>query len=62
MSRRTAHTTWRMPLLLAGLTVAGLLAGLLGDDGFDALSWLGLGVPVAVTLWAAFVGRGQGSA
>lgn len=62
MSRRTARATWRMPLLLAGLTVAGLLAGLLGDGGFDALSWLGLGVPAAVTLWAAFVGRGQGSA
>ncbi len=60
MSRATAHSTWRMPLLLAALTVTGLLAGLLGDDGFDALCWLGLGVPAAVTLWAAFCSRGQG--
>jgi hypothetical protein len=40
-----------IPLQLALLSAIGLLAALIGDDLWDALSWLGLGVPVAVILW-----------
>ena len=40
-----------IPLLLAGLTAIGLLSGVLDDGIWDALSWLGLGAPLAVIAW-----------
>lgn len=46
--------TWPMPVLLGALSLGGLAAGILGDGAWDALCWIGLGVPVAVTagwLW-----------
>ena len=42
---------WRVPLVLAALTVLGLVAGLLGDGWLDALSWLGLGIPALIGCW-----------
>jgi hypothetical protein len=38
------------PLVIALLTAAGLFAALLGDDVWDALSWVGLGVPAYLAL------------
>ena len=35
------------PALLAALSFAGLIVALLDDGLFDALGWLGLGIPVA---------------
>ncbi|MGY8527509.1 hypothetical protein [Paracidovorax citrulli] len=43
--------TWPMPILLALLSLGGLAAGIFGDGAWDALCWLGLGIPVAVTAW-----------
>ncbi|MCO4863220.1 hypothetical protein MKD38_16135 [Cupriavidus sp. WGlv3] len=46
--------TWPMPVLLGALSLGGLAAGIFGDGAWDALCWVGLGVPVAVTggwLW-----------
>ncbi len=40
-----------MPLLLAFLSVGGLVAGLLGDGIWDMLSWLSLGVLLATVGW-----------
>ncbi|NSX13677.1 hypothetical protein HTY52_06245 [Cupriavidus taiwanensis] len=54
--------TWPMPLLLGALSLGGLAAGIFGDGAWDALCWVGLGVPVAVTarwLWRQWRGRGQ---
>lgn len=45
------RSVWRIPLLLALLSVVGLLSALLGDDVWDALSWAALGAPVAVIVW-----------
>ncbi|HET6223908.1 MAG TPA: hypothetical protein VFE11_17155 [Dongiaceae bacterium] len=53
--RRSVRRVFAIPLLLAVLSAIGLLSALLGDNFWDALSWLGLGVPVAVILW--FVAR-----
>lgn len=40
---------WGWPILLAVLTVSGLLAALLGEEGrWLWLSWGALGVPLAV--------------
>jgi len=46
-----------MPLLLAALTAAGLLAGLLGQGWLKPACWLSLGLPAAVSLWALFWSR-----
>lgn len=42
---------WRIPLVLAALTLAGLVAGLLGDGWFDMLAGIGLGIPVLLCLY-----------
>lgn len=40
------------PGLIAALGAAGLFAALLGDGAWDALAWLGLGIPA----WLGFRG------
>jgi hypothetical protein len=42
---------WGMPILLGAMTAVGLVAGLLGDGWWDAVSVVGLGVPVFVGAW-----------
>jgi hypothetical protein len=51
--RPTPHPTaaiYRIPLLIALISAVGLASALLGDGIWDALSWLALGVPVALAL------------
>ncbi|MDR5820245.1 MULTISPECIES: hypothetical protein [unclassified Caballeronia] len=45
-----ARKIWTIPLLLAALTLFGLLSALLGTGVWHALAWLTLAVPVAVVL------------
>ncbi len=40
--------TW--PLWIALIGAAGLFAALLGDGGWDVLAWVGLGVPVGLSI------------
>lgn len=67
MRRRSAWAIFAVPALIAVLTGAGLLTGLLGDGPWDAASWVGLGVPVLVAARCysgrvpAAVGRKLGS-
>lgn len=42
---------WRVPILLGALTLVGLLSALIGDDAWDALSWITLGIPIVVGTW-----------
>jgi len=42
---------WRWPLVLAVLSLVGLVAALLADGPWDTLSWVALAVPVAVSAW-----------
>lgn len=42
---------WGMPVLLALLTVVGLLSALLGDGHWNMLSAIALGAPVAAGAW-----------
>ncbi|UXY53504.1 hypothetical protein [Pseudomonas tohonis] len=37
-----------VPALLAALTATGLVGALLGDGIWDALAWVGLGIPAAL--------------
>lgn len=44
--------TFAVPAVIAVASLVGLIAALLGDGAFDAVSWLALGVPLAVVAWA----------
>lgn len=44
---------WRMPVLLAVLTLFGLLAALLGIGIWHAAAWLAMLAPIVVSLWFA---------
>jgi hypothetical protein len=50
--RQSLWGVFAAPLGIALLSVIGLVAALTGDGMRDAVAWIGLGVPVAVTLWA----------
>ena len=41
---------YQIPLVLAAITIAGLLFALFGDGGWDTLSWIFLAIPVAVII------------
>jgi hypothetical protein len=48
---RPRSELWRIfrgPLLLSVLTGLGLISALPGDDWWDVLSWLALGLPLAL--------------
>lgn len=57
MTRRKAprhglRTIFAMPLAIAILSSVGLVSALMGDGWQDAISWLGLAVPVLIVGWA----------
>jgi hypothetical protein len=52
MKNKTRRAVFGMPLAIGLLTAAGLFAALLGDDAWDVLAWVGLGIPVAISLVA----------
>lgn len=47
---------WLWPLVIALLSMSGLIAGLVSDGIGDWLSWVALGLPVAISL-KALAGR-----
>jgi hypothetical protein len=51
------RSTWTLPIVIFVASLVGLVSALTGDGWRDALSWIGLGVPVAATLWAWRVQR-----
>lgn len=53
-TQRPLLRVFAIPLLLGMLSIVGLLSALLGDDAWDALSWLTLGVPCVVIAWYWF--------
>ena len=50
---------WKRPIQIGIATTIGLLAALLGDGGWDLLSAVTLGVPVAVAAWLGLVRRSR---
>lgn len=40
-----------VPIVLGVVSTIGLIAALVGDDIWDAIGWIGLGIPLAVTVW-----------
>ena len=51
--RQTTGDIFRWPLWLGVLTVVGLASALFGNEGWDALSWIALAIPLAVLGWKA---------
>jgi hypothetical protein len=48
---------WSWPRALAVLSAVGLIGGMLGDGGWNWLTWIGLGVPCVVAAWFGMLGR-----
>jgi hypothetical protein len=48
--RRSLRQVFAAPMFLALLGIVGLISALLGDDLWDVLSWVALGVPVLAIL------------
>ena len=46
--KRGLWKIFRWPLLMALLSLFGLLSALIGDEFYDLLSWLSLGVPLVL--------------
>lgn len=46
---------WGWPFVLGLLTASGLITALVSESWGDAWSWCGLGVPVAVIAWCAWL-------
>lgn len=42
---------WQTPLVVAAITLVGLIAALVGDGWHDTVSWAGLAVPVGLVAW-----------
>lgn len=47
-----------IPLAIGLLSAVGLSAALLGDGVWDSLSWIGLGIPASIGVWALVKWRG----
>lgn len=45
------QSTFALPLLIGLLSALGLFSALLGDGAWDAVAWLGLGLPAALGCW-----------
>ncbi len=59
--QRSALQIFAFPIVLGVLSAVGLVAALLGDDVWDAVSWLALGLPCVVMAWFWFgAGRMSG--
>jgi hypothetical protein len=43
-----------VPALIAITSLTGLVVALLDDGAWDVIGWIGLGIPVAVLVWARF--------
>lgn len=48
---RLSRAIYFFPAVIGVSTGAGLVAALIGDGIWDVASWIGLGIPIAVTSW-----------
>lgn len=54
MKNSTFWKVFAAPAAIAVLTLAGLFAALLGDGGWDVLSWFAMGISTALSLKGLF--------
>lgn len=55
--RRTLLEIFGWPAIIAGLSLVGLIAALIGNGAHDVLSWATLAVPLGAIIWARKVRR-----
>lgn len=48
---RSLWQIFRAPMWIGVLSLIGLIAALVGDNLYDALSWLALGIPCVLAIW-----------
>jgi hypothetical protein len=48
---------WKWPIAIAAITLLGLIAGLVGDGGWDWLAAICLGLPVVLSVWLGVMRR-----
>ena len=60
--RRGLWMIFRWPLLLALVSLFGLISALVGDELYDLLSWLSLGAPLLLLAVVAWRLRGKSGA
>lgn len=46
--RQTTRQIFAVPLVLAILSIIGLVSALVGDGMWDGLSWIALAIPIAL--------------
>lgn len=51
-SPQSLGQVFAVPLVIAVLSLVGLVAALTGDGARNALSWIALAVPVLAVIWA----------
>jgi len=56
---RPLRQVFRWPAVLAAISLAGLLAALIGDGAWDGVSCLALAAPVAIGLWGLLRASGR---
>ena len=59
--KRSFLQMWGWPIAIAVSTLAGLIAGLVGDGGWDLLAAIALGVPALACIWLGTRRRRQAS-
>jgi len=50
-TRRNLSEVFRWPLVIAVISIVGLLSALIGDGFMDAISWTLLSIPIVVGLY-----------
>jgi len=50
----SARQIWGVPIVIGVGSAVGLMSALLGDGGWDVLSWFALGAPVTVVIWYVY--------
>jgi hypothetical protein len=57
----SARQIWGAPIVIGVVSAVGLISALLGDGGWDVLSWFALGAPVTVIIWYVYASRSLAS-
>lgn len=50
--RQSLWQVFAVPAVLAALSIVGLVSALTGDGIHNAVSWIGLAIPVIAVVWA----------
>lgn len=51
---QTLHQIFAAPLAIGILSIVGLLAALIGDNIWDAVSWIGLAIPFVLFVFFVY--------